>query len=220
MTKKIKIDASIIIINNNREKYLERCLRSCVNQILINKLLEIIFIDNGSSDNSLKIAENFKDSIKIIRNKKNIGISKSSNQGLKIAKGNYFMRVDSDDYLSLTAVDLMVNIMNSNNFSFICADHYRVNVKGYKEKVIRLNNEHNIKNHGAGILFNKKIFLKMGAYNENLKEAEDYEIISKIMKKYNYFYLPVPLYRYYIHNKNISHSGKRKKIIEKINKYL
>ena len=60
----------------------------------------------------------------------------------------------------------------------------------------------------------------MGAYNENLKEAEDYEIISKIMKKYNYFYLPVPLYRYYIHNKNISHSGKRKKIIEKINKYL
>ena len=86
--------------------------------------------------------------------------------------------------------------------------------------MIRLNNKNTLKNHGAGIMFNKKTFLRYGGYNNNLKEAEDYEIISKIIKREKIYYLPIPFYRYYLHKKNISKSGKRYKIIKKINKRL
>ena len=64
----------------------------------------------------------------------------------------------------------------------------------------------------------EKIFKKYGNYNQKITEAEDYEIIDKILKTEKAFYLPLPLYRYYIHEKNISHSGKRHEIIKKLKK--
>jgi len=67
-------------------------------------------------------------------------------------------------------------------------------------------------------MFNKKIFTDHDGYNQKLKEAEDYEILDKILNKEKAFYLPLPLYRYYIHKKNISHSGQRYKIIKKLKK--
>jgi hypothetical protein len=113
----------------------------------------------------------------------------------------------------------MSQILEKNNkIAFVYSDHYRVDEYGYIEKKIRLKNNEIIKNHGAGIMFNKKIFKKYGNYNQKITEAEDYEIIDKILKTEKVFYLPLPLYRYYIHKKNISHSGKRHEIIKKLKK--
>jgi glycosyltransferase involved in cell wall biosynthesis len=211
-------DISILIVNYNREKYLERCLRSCIDQILFNKSFEIIFVDDGSTDNSLKIAKKYSSSIKIFSFKKNKGISIASNYAIKKSTGKYFIRVDSDDFINKQTINILSNVIeNNDNFAFVCCDHYRVDEFGFKENLVRLNSINKIKNHGAGILFNKKIFLKYGYYNKNIKEGEDYEIISKIIRKEKYFYLPIPLYRYYIHKTNISHSGNRKKIIQMIN---
>lgn len=219
--RNFKKDISIIIVNYNREKYLERCLRSCIDQIVFNKSFEIIFVDDGSTDLSLKIAQKYNSSIKIYSFKKNQGISKASNYAIKKSSGKYFIRVDSDDFINKHMIDSLMNILENNqNFAFVHCDHYRVDEYGFKEKLVRLNSKNKIKNHGAGILFNKKIFLKYGGYNNYLKEAEDYEIISKLMKNEKYFYLPIPFYRYYIHKTNISHSGKRKKFIEKIKKNI
>ena len=68
--KNNKIDISVIIINHNRDKYLERCLRSCIDQIVFNKKFEIIFIDDGSTDNSFKIVKKFKSNVNIFRLKR------------------------------------------------------------------------------------------------------------------------------------------------------
>ena len=219
MDKKNK-DISIIIVNNNREKYLERCLRSCIDQIVFNKTFEIIFVDDGSTDDSLKIVKKFSSSVRIFNIKKNIGISKASNFAISKSRGDFFIRVDSDDFINKHCINTMAEIIkhNEKEYAFICCDHYRVDEFGFKEEVIRLNTLKKIKNHGAGILFNKKIFIKYGGYNTKIKEAEDYEIITKITKKEKFYYLPIPFYRYYIHKNNISHSGKRNKIISNINK--
>lgn len=219
--RKNKVDISIIIINYNREKYLERCLRSCIDQIVFNKKFEIIFVDDGSKDNSLKIAKKFKSSVNIFKLLKNKGVSYASNYALHQSSGEYFIRVDSDDFINKHTINFLHEILiNNKDLAFVYADHYKVDELGYKEKLIRLNNKKALKNHGAGIMFNKKTFLKYGGYNNNLKEAEDYEIISKIIKKEKTYYLPIPFYRYYIHNKNISKSGKRHSIIKKINEEL
>lgn len=214
-------DISILIVNYNREQYLERCLRSCIDQILFNKSFEIIFVDDGSTDNSLRIAKKFSSAVKIFSLKKNKGIALASNFAIKKSTGKYFVRVDSDDFINKHCINNLAHIIEHNpELAFVYSDHYRVDEFGFKEKLVRLDSQEKIKNHGAGILFNKDIFLKYGGYNENLMEAEDYEIISKIMKKEKFFYLPIPLYRYYIHKNNISHSGNRGKILKKLKKSL
>lgn len=216
-----KTDISIIVVNYNRAEFLERCLRSCIDQVVFNKKFEVILVDDGSTDDSFSIAKKFKSSVISYKLKKNKGISYASNFAIKKASGEYFLRVDSDDFINKNTINFFHDIMiNNKDLAFVYGDHYRVDERGYKEKLIRLKNKKLLKNHGAGVMFNKKIFLKYGGYNNKLNEAEDYEIISKILKKENTFYLPVPFYRYYIHQKNISKSGKRKLIIKQIEKCL
>ena len=94
---------TIIISCFNSSKYLEKCLKSILEQNKNFFSYNIIFIDDGSTDNSLAIAKvklkNNRNS-KIIINKKNIGLSKSCNKAIKACTTKYFIRVDSDDYVS------------------------------------------------------------------------------------------------------------------------
>ena len=91
---------SIIIPVYNVEKYLERCVKSVINQTYKN--LEIILVDDGAKDNSGKMCDELSklDSrIKVIH-KENGGLSDARNFGLKIATGDYIGFVDSDDYIA------------------------------------------------------------------------------------------------------------------------
>ena len=89
---------SIIIPIYNVEKYLRECLDSVINQTL--KDIEIICVDDGSTDNSLSILREYaqKDNRIIVVNQKNQGAAVARNSGIKIAKGEYVCFIDSDDY--------------------------------------------------------------------------------------------------------------------------
>ena len=91
---------SIIIPVYNSEKYLKECLTSVINQTL--KDIEIICVNDGSTDNSLKILEEFgaQDSRLRIINQENQGQGYARNAGLEAAKGDYVGFIDSDDYIS------------------------------------------------------------------------------------------------------------------------
>ena len=57
---KLSVDISIIIVNYNRSNYIERCLRSCIDQVIFNKNFEIIFVDDASKDDSFEVAKKFR----------------------------------------------------------------------------------------------------------------------------------------------------------------
>lgn len=97
---------SIIIPVYGVEKYIGECLESVVNQTL--KDIEIIIVNDGTRDNSMKIVEKYlKDKrIKVI-NKENGGLSSARNAGIKEAKGSYILHVDSDDFIDLEMSELM-----------------------------------------------------------------------------------------------------------------
>ena len=82
--------ASIIITNFNYEKYVGRCIRSCLNQS-IQEPYEVILVDDKSSDNSIKIAREFKNfnNFHVLQNDKNKGVAYSANRGFKYAKPFY-----------------------------------------------------------------------------------------------------------------------------------
>ena len=109
-----KIDVSIIIPIYNCEKYLKECIESILMQTL--KKIEVILIDDGSTDNSLKICKLFQSKdprIKVIH-QENVGVSKARENGLKIATGKYISFIDADDYIKEDFLEKLYNEIREN----------------------------------------------------------------------------------------------------------
>ena len=88
---------SVIIPLYNEEKYILECINSVINQTYKN--LEIIIVDDKSTDNSLKILEQIKDDrIKTIKLDKNSGVAHARNKGVEVSTGDYICFLDSDDF--------------------------------------------------------------------------------------------------------------------------
>ena len=127
---------SVIMPIYNCEKYLKRSIESVLNQTY--KKLELILINDGSTDNSLKVCREYErkdDRVQVI-DKKNGGVSSSRNAGLKIATGEYVTFVDADDWIYPSFLnDFSVNFfrdadlyiqgyVDSNGNEFVCANRY------------------------------------------------------------------------------------------------
>jgi glycosyltransferase involved in cell wall biosynthesis len=116
---------SIIIPVYNMEKYLDRCVHSVLNQTYEN--LEIILVDDGSTDNSPNMCDNYalKDSrIKVVH-KENGGLSDARNAGLRIATGDYIGYVDSDDWIEPNMYECMYKACAGNNAQLAVCRYFR-----------------------------------------------------------------------------------------------
>lgn len=123
MEKRIKI--SIIVPIFNAEKYLKKCLNSLIEQTL--KDIEIICVDDGSTDNSLNILQNFENKdnrIKVLtQSNKKQGAAR--NNGLKLAQGEYIGFVDSDDYVQNDFFEKLYNRASETYADIACASVIR-----------------------------------------------------------------------------------------------
>ena len=112
----MKPQVSVITPVYNAEKYLKQCLHSILNQSF--RDIELICVDDYSTDNSIGILESFKqiDSrIKIIQNKKNLGAGRSRNEGIAAASGRFLQFTDADDLLPNGAIEsLYFSAINHN----------------------------------------------------------------------------------------------------------
>ena len=212
------LDTSVIITNFNREKFLGRCLRSCLNQSLDRKRYEIIVVDDKSTDNSKVVIDSFRDEIVSIYLDKNLGVAGVSNEGIKKAKGTFIIRVDSDDYISEHTLLFLTEIMIANkDIGFIYTDHIKVNDKERFIKRVNLDNLNKVLDHGAGIMFRKSYLEMIGLYNPQMRHADDYDLLKRYFKNFDGFHLPLPLYRYRQWSGNQTKLGKRKEYIKKSN---
>lgn len=109
---------SVIVPVYNVERYLEECLNHIVKQTF--RDIEIICINDGSTDNSPSILNQFaeKDSRIIIVNQKNQGLGAARNKGIELAKGDYIYFMDGDDYLELTAFEELYEISQRYDLDF------------------------------------------------------------------------------------------------------
>ena len=118
----MSIKVSIILPVYNVEKYLEDCIESAVNQTLDE--IEIIAVNDGSTDNSLDILVSYSNkypNIKIV-NQDNKGLSGARNSGLKIAKGEYIYFLDSDDYIDTNSMEYCYSLSKSYDLDIITFD--------------------------------------------------------------------------------------------------
>ena len=118
---------SIIVPVYNVEKYLNKCLNSLINQTF--KDIEIILINDGSTDNSEKIIKEYmkKDKRIILLSKENGGQGSARNVGIRNSKGEFIMFVDSDDYVDLSICEKLYNNSIMNNSEIVFCNYTMVN---------------------------------------------------------------------------------------------
>lgn len=131
---------SIIIPIYNVQKYLERCVESVLGQTYHN--LEIILVDDGSTDNSCAICDKYKSMDKrvMVVHKKNGGLSDARNAGIEIANGRYLFFLDSDDYLASRAIEVLHRRIVDEDAEIAICNFSWINAEGQKfcrEDIIR-----------------------------------------------------------------------------------
>ena len=194
-------EISVIIPTFNREKYIGRCMRSLITQSIGTDNFEIIIIDDGSTDDTKKILNTFKNEFKILENGKNLGLPASLNKGINECSGKYVIRVDSDDYVNKDFLKILhLFISHNKDFSAAACDYYLVDDD--ENFVERVNCEE--KPIGCGIIFEKKDLISIGLYNEKFLINEEKELRERFEKKFSIHRVPIPLYRYRKHNENMT----------------
>lgn len=165
---------SIIVPVYNSEQYLKECLNSIINQSYSN--LEIICIDDASTDSSLKILEEYKrlDSRIIIEQTNiNCGVSWARNRGLERANGKYIVFIDSDDIISSNHVETLVSMVSHN--VYLC----KIEIQVFSD-IINLQNQKN-----KYKLVNSKSFYKMFLAGHTGYAVYRYIYIASILNKNN-----------------------------------
>ncbi len=185
---------SIIIPIYNAEKYIKRCIDTIINQTYKN--IEIIIINDGSTDNSINLINKYKnkDNRIIVINQKNAGVSVARNNGIKKSDGKYVMFVDIDDWIELTMVEEMVKIIKEQEVDIVRCNFFRnyednTQKKGYyydKDIINKKMNKQQIRDEILLQILNgkmpgymwlliikKEIFQKLKPLNNDLAMMED-----------------------------------------------
>lgn len=117
---------SVVIPIYNQEKYLGKCIRSVLNQTFQD--FEIILVNDGSMDNSLRICQRYakKDSRIFIIDKQNAGLAQARKDGVLKAKGEYICFLDSDDYLASDALELLYGLAQEHKVDMVVGNYNQV----------------------------------------------------------------------------------------------
>ena len=197
---------SIIVPIYNKEDKVKKCIESILNQSYKN--LEVIMIDDGSTDRTLKICKEIKKTDSRIRliHKKNEGVSATRNLGIKIAKGEFIQFVDSDDELEKNMCELLVRTMQKGHYEMVRCG-YKVLKRGKikekrlssKEKDDKEKFDYLYQNYFLNPIWNK-IYLRNKITNYFINElsiGEDlFFNLNYIQKANKIGYLEETLYKY------------------------
>ena len=136
------VKLSLIIPVYNVEKYIYDCIESCINQNLSSEKYEIIFVNDGSTDNSGKIINKYKEEYSniILIEQENNGVSSARNNGLNAASGEYIWFIDSDDYIKENILLDIVNILDDYKPDKLEFEYEKVNgIKNKNKNIEHLN---------------------------------------------------------------------------------
>ena len=195
------MDVSVIIACHNYDKYLSRAIRSLVNQTMNRKSFEIIVVDDGSTDTTKKIIASYSGWLRPVILSKNVGLAEARNEGIRLALGRFVVNVDADDYVdeNLLLVESLY-LKNNNHIHAVSCDYFVVNdEEAHVERVC--GGEHPI---ACGVMFRKDLLFDVGLYDPNFRVHEERDLRIRFCSKYKIENIPVPLYRYRKHGKNLT----------------
>ncbi|RLD45716.1 MAG: hypothetical protein DRI95_02540 [Bacteroidetes bacterium] len=213
---KMTASVSIVAANYNNGRYLKDFINSVSDSSVLPK--ELIIIDDGSTDDSLKILESFSRLayLKIIKFEKNLGFCEALNAGIEIASGDYIMRVDPDDIVLKGRIKSQVeylenhkevDVVGSNVIYFhddtgkvLIRSNFPIDHSSIKTKYLK--GEHGVQHPSTMI---RSAVMKQYKYVQDNFKAEDYEIFARMIKDGLHFAnIYEPLTRMRVHGQSVS----------------
>lgn len=164
---------SVIVPVYNVEKHLKTCLDSVINQTYKN--LEIILIDDGSTDNSSEICDEYarNDERIVVIHKENKGVSSARNKGIEIATGDFIGFVDSDDYIEPDMYEKLVSMITSDDIDIATSGYY----KDFSDRKVPMKNEGEVPIYPVCV----KDFLKYVYIRDKYQNVAGY-IVTKLFR--------------------------------------
>jgi glycosyltransferase involved in cell wall biosynthesis len=219
---------SIVVIAYNEEKHISAAIESALNQTYEN--IEVIVVNDGSTDNTLAMASQYEPRIKLITQKNSGGCSSPRNTGLKLASGRYVAFLDADDILVPERIQIQVDLFSEYKSICMVIGNYK-NFRGTEQY-----NDHfstcpelllKLQNSGRGcILFDKgeaatllisenfssaisplylrNILLELGGFDEKLLACEDFHLNYRIAQRYEVMVDNRIVFHRRLHSSNMS----------------
>ena len=225
---------SIVIPIYNVEKYIEKCIKSVLN--LTYKNIEIILVNDGSTDTSGKICESYSEKIDFVHviHQENKGVSVARKVGLKESRGRYIIFIDSDDWIEKDYVEELYNAIIDTQADMVACGYYEDydgfsktigdsngNMKTYSniDAIKAVNERKDI----YSFMWNK-IFCReaLNELNDSIPIiiGEDYTIVVKcIYKMKKITTISTPLYHYIQRNSGVCNRGFDKKMFDVVENY-
>jgi teichuronic acid biosynthesis glycosyltransferase TuaG len=213
----ILVSVSVIMSSYNHGKYLAEAIESVLCQRY--RDFELIIIDDCSRDGSQQIIKSYQEQdlrIRSIIHDKNMGISKTLNDGIRFAKGDFIAFIDSDDIWVNEKLEKQLEILKRENV-IVWSEGEVIDGHGQrtgmpftqmhraskKKKTGNIFEELLYDNFifGSSIIF-KKEYLPETGFDENLNYLNDYRLAVELAKQHNYYFIEEPLAKYRVHGKN------------------
>ena len=214
----------IIPTYNTKKEYVDKCIESILNQTYKN--IEIVFIDDCSTEVDYDYLIDISPKIKLIKNEINLGCCENVKKGFSLATGKYIVKIDSDDYIDSTLIEKEVDILNSNLLvGAVCCDLHRF---GRHNQIIKRPKKWDIKTilsgqvdgcgYAGGMMFRAKLLKKIGI-DSQFRVCEDFDFHLQILEKAQIKSINKQLYHYRSHTSNImisARGGERINTMQKI----
>jgi glycosyltransferase involved in cell wall biosynthesis len=210
---------SVLMPAYNAEKYIKEAIESILNQTFVD--FELLIINDGSTDNTEKEILSFTDGrIIYVKNETNLGLANSLNKGIKLAKGKYIARMDSDDISLPSRLEVQVDFLDKYEDIALCSTGLQM--FGANDKLItgradfeeiKIDLLFSSAIGHASSMFRKDVFTQNNLFfNQYFFPAEDYELWTRAVFYCKMTNLPVPYYLYRIYEHQVTATDPRSAI--------
>ncbi len=205
---------TVYVVNHNYGRFLSRAMDSLLSQTYDN--IEILLIDDGSTDGSATLVESYdkyENVFPVLQSNK--GLIVTNNIALRLARGEYIMRLDADDYLDPNAISVLAAKLDRNpEIGLVFPDYYEVDEDG---DVINLVRRHDFEKvglldqpaHGACTLVRRNLLMEIGGYDEAFACQDGYDLWVRFIQKHRVANVNLPLFYYRRHGNNLTSNEKR-----------
>jgi glycosyltransferase involved in cell wall biosynthesis len=206
MRRMVKV--SVIVPVYNGEKYIREAIDSVLNQSY--KDFEVIVVDDGSKDNSLTIIKRYGGKIRW-KSQENNGQASATNEGVKMAEGEYIAYLDADDVCMPERLEVQVKYLDNHlNVGLVYSGCYHINSVGEVRRIVKARPYDNLlllqKNYIARstVMHRRKCLDEVGLFDESISGYDDWDMWIRISEKFAVDYVERPLVKYRVHGEQIS----------------
>ena len=209
---------SVIIPNHNYAKYLPQAIESVLNQTYEN--IEIIVVNNGSTDNSMSVLSEYVGKINVI-DQPNLGQSGARNSGLNTSSGEFIAFLDADDYWEKEKLEKQCNLLNADTqlvysgisrFSDTNPETRTTLLPKFRGACssffAQLPGESIVLSGESTAIFSRELYLRVGEFDKSLNSAAGWDFFRRCSKFTKFDFVDEPLTNYRVHNLNMSRSSR------------